>query len=100
MLLSNSALCFNTIASGRNQEFSRQKNRITRGFAQEFLWSGIRIHICYIFGKRLKRRGKSSSPHSKTNFLLGVCGFFVSDIINGRLVGHRGPLYLALGANH
>jgi len=35
----------------------------------------------------------------KKIFLLGVCGFFVSDIISGRLSGHLGPLCLALGAN-
>jgi len=27
------------------------------------------------------------------------CGFFVSDIISGRVLGHLGPLCLALGAN-
>jgi len=27
------------------------------------------------------------------------CGFFVSDIISGGLLGHLGPLCLALGAN-
>jgi len=27
------------------------------------------------------------------------CGFFVSDIISEGLLGHLGPLYLALGAN-
>jgi len=32
-------------------------------------------------------------------FLLGVCGFFVSDVIGGGLLGHFGPLCLALGAN-
>jgi len=26
--------------------------------------------------------------------------FFVSDVISGRLLGHLGPRYLALGANH
>ena len=51
-------------------------------------------------GKRLKRSDKSSSLHSKKNFFVGVCGFFVSDIISGGLLGHLGPLYLALGANH
>jgi len=50
-------------------------------------------------GKSLKRHGKSSSLHSKKNFLLGRCAFFVSDIINGGLLGHLGPLCLALGAN-
>jgi len=28
------------------------------------------------------------------------CGLFVSDIISGGLLGHLGPLYLAMGANH
>jgi len=34
----------------------------------------------------------------KKNFVWG-CGFFVSDVISGRLLGHLGPLCLALGAN-
>jgi len=33
----------------------------------------------------------------KKNFLLG--GFFVSDVISGGLLGHLGPLCLALGTN-
>jgi len=33
------------------------------------------------------------------DFLLGGCGFFVSDITSGGLLGHLGPLYLAMGAN-
>ena len=32
-------------------------------------------------GESLKRRGKSCSLHSKKIFLLGGCGFFVSDVI-------------------
>jgi len=32
-------------------------------------------------------------------FWLGGCGFFVSDVISRGLLGHLGPLYLALGAN-
>jgi len=31
--------------------------------------------------------------------LLGGCRFFVSDVISGGLLGHLGPLCLALGAN-
>jgi len=31
--------------------------------------------------------------------LLGECRFFVSDVISGGLLGHLGPLCLALGAN-
>ena len=41
-----------------------------------------------------KRRGKSSSLHSKKIFCLGV-----SDVISGGLLGHLGPLCLVLGAN-
>jgi len=33
------------------------------------------------------------------NLLLGGCGFFVSDVMSGGLLGHLGPLHLALGAN-
>jgi len=44
-------------------------------------------------------RPQSSRLHLKKNFLLGGCGFFVSDIISGGLFRHLGPLCLALGAN-
>jgi len=36
---------------------------------------------------------------TQKNFLVGGCGFFVSDVISGGLLGHLGPLYLALGTN-
>jgi len=36
---------------------------------------------------------------TRKNVLLGGCNFFVSDIISGGLLGHLGPLSLALGAN-
>jgi len=36
---------------------------------------------------------------TRKKFLLGVCGFFVSDIRSGGLLGHLGPLHLALGSN-
>jgi len=87
---------FNTLASGCFQGFSEEKRLNARGFAWEFLWSGM----LYRPSKSLKRRDKSSSLHSKKNFLLGGCGFFVSDVISGGLLGHLGPLSLALGANH
>jgi len=35
----------------------------------------------------------------KKNFLLGGCGFFVNEGISRELLGHLGPLCLALGAN-
>jgi len=85
----------NTLASARIQGFSEKKRLNARGFAQEFLRSGM----LYRPGKSLKRRGKSSSPLSKKIFLLGGCEFFVSDVISGGLLGHLGPFCLALGAN-
>ena len=36
----------------------------------------------------------------KKNFLVTGCGYFVSDVISGGLLGHLGPLHLALGANY
>jgi len=50
--------------------------------------------------KGSKRCGKSSSQHFKKDFLLGVCGFFMSDVVCGGLLGHLGPLQLALSPNH
>jgi len=95
----NSEICanslkINTLASGRNLEFSRQNNQIARGFAQEFIWSGKRC----IPSQRLKRCGKSSSLHSKKSFWFGM-RIFGGDMIYGGLQGHLGPLYLTLGAN-
>jgi len=61
--------CFNTLASGRNWGFLREKkHRNTRGFAWEFLWSGKR----YQPSEKLKRHGKSCSLHSKKIFWLGL----------------------------
>jgi len=36
---------------------------------------------------------------TQKKFLGGDCKFFVSDIISGGLLGHLGPLHLALGPN-
>jgi len=77
-------------------EFCKKKHLNARGYALEFLRSGM----LYRSGKSLKRCGKSSSLHPNKKFLLGRCGFFVSDVISGGLFGHLGPLCLALGANH
>ena len=56
----------NTLASARIQGFSEKKHLNACGFAQQFLQSGM----LYRPGKSLKRQGKSSSLHSKENFLL------------------------------
>ena len=83
---SNKSVFFNSLASARIRGFSEKKRLNACGFAQEFLWSGMLDRP----GKSLKRRGKSSSRHTKKNFLLGSCGFFVSDVIRGGLLGHPG----------
>jgi len=72
-----------------------KKHLKARGFAREFLRSGI----LYRPGKSLKKHGKSSSLHSKKIYLLWGCGLPVSDIISGGLLGHLCPLQLALGPN-
>jgi len=55
----------NTLPSGRFWGFPK-KHWNARAFAQEFLQSGK----CYGPGRSVKRCGKSSSLHSKKNFLL------------------------------
>jgi len=89
--LLNKCTTLNTLVSARIRGFSKKKRLNAFGFAREFLWSDM----LYWPGKSLKRRGKSFSLHSKKNFLLGGCGFFVSDVISGGLLGHLGPLRLA-----
>jgi len=53
------------------RDFWKKKHRNARGFAWEFLQSGK----CYGPGRSVKRRGKSSSLHSKKNFWLGNTDF-------------------------
>jgi len=65
-----------TLAPGWFWRFLEKKRLNARGFAQKFLRSGM----LYRPGKSLKRRNESSSLHSKKNFLLGGCRFFVSDV--------------------
>jgi len=60
-----------SLASARIRGFSEKKRLNARGFAREFLRSGM----LYRPGKSLKRRGKSSSLHSKKIFCLGRAGF-------------------------
>ena len=55
--------------------------------------------MLYRPGKSLKRRGKSSSLYSKNFFLLGECGFFVSDVISGGLLTTSGPERQPLGGS-
>jgi len=79
-----------TLTSGLIQAVrKKQLNRM-------WLCAGISpLYTGYRPGQSVKRCGKSCSLHSK-KFLLGGCGFFVSDVISGRLFSQ---LHLALGAN-
>jgi len=61
----------NTFAARLIQTVHTKTAGIACGFAMEFLRSGQR----YRPSKRLKRFGKSSSLHSKKNFLVGGCRF-------------------------
>ena len=68
---------FNSLVSARIRGFSEKKRLNARGFAWEFLWSGM----LYRPGKSLKRCGKSScllkrcgKSHSKDAASLLVCG--------------------------
>jgi len=74
----------NTLALGCFWGFSKKKHLNARGFSREYL----RSCMGYEPGRSVKRCGKCSSLHSKKNFLLGGCGFFVSNVINGGLLGH------------
>jgi len=76
-------------------DFQKKKRLNAHGFAREFLWSGM----LYRPGESLKRRGKSSSLHTKKIYFAWGVRFFVSDVISGGLLGYLGPLCLALGAN-
>jgi len=62
---------FNTLVSARIRGFSKKKRLNARGFAWDFLRSGM----LYRPGKSLKRCGKSFSLHSKKIFCLGDAGF-------------------------
>jgi len=55
--------------------------------------------MCWRAVQIFKYFGKSSGLHFKKNFLVGGWGFFVGDVISGGLLGHHGPLHLALSPN-
>jgi len=71
-----------------------------------WLCTGISLLLFGLQLKRLKLVEASKDAASllvctrKKYFCLGACGFFVSDVISGGLLGHLGSLCLALGANH
>jgi len=48
-------------------------------------------------GRSVKRRGKSSSLHSKKNLGFGGCEFFVNDVISGGIFRPPRPTLLGPG---
>jgi len=48
---------------------------------------------------KLSKHAASLVDCTLKKFFLGGCGLAVSDVISGGLLGHLGPLCLALGAN-
>jgi len=87
------ATYLNYLMSGRNRGFSCQNNRSARGFAPTHSGAGS--------GRELFKPSKDAASLlvcTRKKFLVGGCGFFVSDI-SGGLTGHLAPLHLALGPN-
>jgi len=84
---------FNTLVSGCFWGFSKEECLNPRGFAREYL--------CSCTGYRPGRSVKTRQVlyiALENIFLVRECGFFVSDVISGGLLGHLGPLFL--GPNH
>jgi len=79
---------------GGFRDFQKKKHLTHVVFRGNF--SGL---VCSTDLVKVSRRGKFSSLHSKKKILFGWCRFFVSDVISGGILGHLGPLCLALGAS-
>jgi len=87
-------ISINALASGRFRGFSSQNNRIVRGLRARN--SGANR------GRELFKRSKDSANLlvcTRKKIFVGGCGFFVTDVISRGLLGHLGPLHLALGSN-
>jgi len=92
MSISNLDL-FQLFGSARFRDFRKKTPKRT------WLCAGISpVRYALQTRKSLKRHGKSFSLHWKKNFLVGG-RFFMSDVISEGLLGHLGPLCLALGVN-
>jgi len=58
---------------------------------------------CAKSGKELLKGSNNTASflvRTQKNFMVGMCGFFMSDVISGGLLGHHGLLHLALSPNH
>ena len=89
-----SIMLFNTLAPGWIQ-----------GFSEKNAWTHLALHRNISAPVRVTDLVKASKDmasllvYTRKKFFAWGCRFFMSDIISGRLLGHRGPLCLALGAN-
>jgi len=81
----------NSLASVCFRGFSEKKRLNARGFAWEFIWSGMLYSLV-----KVSKDVTSLLVSTQKIFFAWVCGFFVSDVISGGLLGQ---LCLALGAN-
>jgi len=71
-------------------------------FRWSFYWKlgyNLSLLILWVTCSRKKQVKKKQSKKLEKKLLLGGCGYFVSEVISGGLLGHLGPLCLALGAN-
>ena len=86
---------------GHNTSMSRLIKRFAKNswIARGFAWEYLRSCSGYGPGGSVKRRSKSCSLHSQKKIFAWGVRVFVSDVISGGLLGHLGPLFLALGAN-
>jgi len=91
-LYSDVALSINTLASGRFRGFSR-KNTET----QVALSGNFSSLVCATDPVKGSKDAASLLVCTRKNVLPEGCGFFVSYVISEGLLGHLGPLYLALG---
>jgi len=82
-----------SLVTGCFRGFSEKKRLNARSFAREFLRSG-----CSTDPVKVSKDAASLLACTRKKILLGECGFFVSDVKSGGLLGHFGPLRLALWA--
>ena len=86
---------FNTLASGHFRGFLRKNTETHMTLQRNF--SGPVSATDPVKGS--KDVASLVACTQKKIFLGGGCRFFVSDVISRGLLGHLGPLHLALGSN-
>jgi len=95
MILMSKMMFFNTLASGQNRGFLKKNTEMHVVLSGNY---SAPVRVTDVV-KVSKDAASLLVCTQKENFLVGGCEFFVSDVISGGLIGHLGPLCLALGAN-